>query len=133
MNILNHPNGRRRALPDLRPDHRVVLALLDDDGGHHLIIESLSSDYPVTIASTALEAAHLLAAFTYRLVIVTNFGIPPAHALSAITAEHSYPVLFISGHFDDDFRRECALKRIRSMKMPFTLKELRAEVGAALR
>jgi DNA-binding response OmpR family regulator len=132
MNIVNHPNGRQRA-PYLRPDHRVVLALIDDDGGRHLILEGLSSDYSVTIASTAPEAAHLLAAFTYRLVIVTNFGMPPALALSVIPADHPYPVLFISGHFDDDLQRECALKRIRSMKMPFTLQELRAEVAATLR
>ena len=93
-----------------------------------------SSDYSVTIASAAFEAAHLLATFTYRLVIVTNIGMPPAHAFSVIPADHPYPELFIiSGDFDDDLRRECALKRIRSMRMPFTLDKLRAEVTAARR
>lgn len=118
--------------PYLQPDNRVILLLAADYDSRLLILQALGSNYRVTLAYTALEARTLLAAYSYRLVIVTNLGMPPDHAVSVVPLDHSCPVIFLSGVFNDSLRRECALRRIRCMGAPFTVKELRDAVASAL-
>ena len=117
--------------PYMRPDDEVILLLAADLPARLLILKELGRAQ-VTLAYTALEARTLLDAYTYRLVIVTNLGMPPDHAVSVVPLDHSYPVIFMSGVFNDTLRRECTLKRIRCMKVPFKLEEFRNAVARAL-
>ena len=117
--------------PYLRPDGEVILLLVADPPARLLILKELGRAQ-VTLAYTALEARTLLDAYTYRLVIVTNLGMPPDHAVSVVPLDHSYPVIFMSGVFNDNLRRECTLRRIRCMKVPFKLEEFRNAVARAL-
>ena len=118
-------------VPYMRPDDEVILLLVADPPARLLILKELGRAQ-VTLAYTALEARTLLDAYTYRLVIVTNLGMPPDHAVSVVPLDHSYPVIFMSGVFNDNLRRECTLKRIRCMKVPFKLEEFRDAVARAL-
>src|SRR5438093_9832521 len=115
----------------MRPDDEFILLLAADLPALLLILKELGRAQ-VTRAYTALEARTLLGAYTYRLVIVTNLGMPPDHAVSVVPLDHSYPVIFMSGVFNDNLRRECMLKRIRCMKVPFKLDEFRDAVARAL-
>ena len=117
--------------PYMRPDDEVILLLAADLPARLLILKELGRAQ-VTLAYTALEARTLLDAYTYRLVIVTNLGMPPDHAVSVVPLDHSYPVIFMSGVFNDNLRRECTLRRIRCMKMPFKLKDFQDVVARAL-
>ena len=118
-------------VPYMRPDDEVILLLAAEPPARLLILKALGRPQ-VTLAYTALEARTLLGAYTYRLVIVTNLGMPPDHAVSVVPLDHSYPVIFISGFFNDDLRRQCTLKRIRCMDAPFSVKELRDAITCAL-
>ena len=118
-------------VPYMRPDNEVILLLAADLPARLLILKELGRAQ-VTLAYTALEARTLLGAYTYRLVIVTNLGMPPDHAVSVVPLDHSYPVIFMSGVFNDNLRRECALRRIRNMRVPFKLEEFRNAVARAL-
>ena len=118
-------------VPYMRPDDEVILLLAADLAARLLILKELGRAQ-VTLAYTALEARTLLDAYTYRLVIVTNLGMPPDHAVSVVPLDHSYPVIFMSGVFNDNLRRECTLRRIRCMKMPFKLKDFQDVVARAL-
>ena len=118
-------------VPYMRPDNEVILLLAADLPARLLILKELGRAQ-VTLAYTALEARTLLDAYTYRLVIVTNLGMPPDHAVSVVPLDHSYPVIFMSGVFNDNLRRECTLRRIRCMKMPFKLKDFQDVVARAL-
>jgi len=118
-------------VPYMRPDDEVILLLAADLPARLLILKELGRAQ-VTLAYTALEARTLLDAYTYRLVIVTNLGMPPDHAVSVVPLDHSYPVIFMSGVFNDNLRRECTLRRIRCMKVPFKLEEFRNAVARAL-
>ena len=119
-------------VPYMRPDNEVILLLASDYHSRRLILQALGCEHRVTLAYTALEARTLLSAYEYRLVIVTNLGMPPDHAVSVVPLDHSYPVIFMSGVFNDSLRRECTLKRIRCMKVPFKLEEFRDAVARAL-
>ena len=118
-------------VPYMRPDNEVILLLAADLPARLLILKELGRAQ-VTLAYAALEARTLLDAYTYRLVIVTNLGMPPDHAVSVVPLDHSYPVIFMSGVFNDNLRRECTLKRICCMDVPFKMKELREVVTRAL-
>ena len=118
-------------VPYMRPDDEVILLLAADLPARLLILKELGRAQ-VTLAYTALEARTLLDAYTYRLVIVTNLGMPPDHAVSVVPLDHSYPVIFMSGVFNDNLRRECTLKRIRCMKVPFKPEDFQDSVARAL-
>jgi len=118
-------------VPYMRPDDEVILLLAADLPARLLILKELGRAQ-VTLAYTALEARTLLDAYTYRLVIVTNLGMPPDHAVSVVPLDHSYPVIFMSGVFNDTLRRECTLKRIRCMKVPFKPEDFQDAVARAL-
>ena len=118
-------------VPYMRPDDAVILLLAADLPVRLLILKELGRAQ-VTLAYTALEARTLLDAYTYRLVIVTNLGMPPDHAVSVVPLDHSYPVIFMSGVFNDTLRRECTLKRIRCMKVPFKPEDFQDAVARAL-
>jgi len=118
-------------VPYMRPDDEVILLLAADLPARLLILKELGRAQ-VTLAYTALEARTLLDAYTYRLVIVTNLGMPPDHAVSVVPLDHSYPVIFMSGVFNDTLRRECTLKRIRCMKVPFKPEDFQDAVACAL-
>ena len=118
-------------VPYMRPDDEVILLLAADLPARLLILKELGRAQ-VTLAYTALEARTLLDAYTYRLVIVTNLGMPPDHAVSVVPLDHSYPVIFMSGVFNDKLRRECTLKRIRCMKVPFKPEDFQDSVARAL-
>jgi len=118
-------------VPYMRPDDAVILLLAADLPVRLLILKELGRAQ-VTLAYTALEARTLLDAYTYRLVIVTNLGMPPDHAVSVVPLDHSYPVIFMSGVFNDNLRRECTLKRIRCMKVPFKPEDFQDAVARAL-
>ncbi len=118
-------------VPYMRPDDEVILLLVADPPARLLILKELGRAQ-VTLAYTALEARTLLDAYTYRLVIVTNLGMPPDHAVSVVPLDHSYPVIFMSGVFNDNLRRECSLKRIRCMKVPFKPEDFQDAVARAL-
>ena len=118
-------------VPYMRPDDEVILLLAADLPARLLILKELGRAQ-VTLAYTALEARTLLDAYTYRLVIVTNLGMPPDHAVSVVPLDHSYPVIFMSGVFNDNLRRECTLKRIRCMKVPFKPEDFQDAVARAL-
>ena len=118
-------------VPYMRPDDEVILLLTADLPARLLILKELGRAQ-VTLAYTALEARTLLDAYTYRLVIVTNLGMPPDHAVSVVPLDHSYPVIFMSGVFNDNLRRECTLKRIRCMKVPFKPEDFQDAVARAL-
>ena len=49
-----------------------------------------------------------------------------------VPLDHSYPVIFMSGVFNDNLRRECTLKRIRCMKVPFKPEDFQDAVARAL-
>ena len=115
-----------------REPREVILLLAADPGARRLLLRVLGREHRLTLTRTALEARTLLEFHTYRLVIVTNLGVPPHDAVSVIPPDHSYPVIFISGWFSDDLRRECALKRVRCMNAPFLVEELREAVTRAL-
>jgi len=118
-------------VPYMRPDDEVILLLVADPPARLLILKELGRAQ-VTLAYTALEARTLLDAYTYRLVIVTNLGMPPDHAVSVVPLDHSYPVIFVSGVFNDNLRRECTLKHIRCMKVPFKPEDFQDAVARAL-
>jgi DNA-binding NtrC family response regulator len=96
------------------------------------MLEAFGPQYKVSIASTALEARTLMNIYRYKLVIVTNFGMPPEHAVSVVPDEHTYPVIFISGVFDEELRAACRTKRLRCMVAPFSLEQLREALRSAL-
>lgn len=106
----------------------VILMLVADKGAQGLMLEMLSR-YPVTIANTALEAGVLMRSFDYRLVIVSNLGMPPDHAVSVVPQEHQYPVIFISGFWNDELRRVCRDKRLRCINAPFDFDTLQKAVN----
>lgn len=123
----------RCALHDPGADTTGILVLVDDETCRELILDVLGDDLPITVARTAVEARRRLANVAYRLVILTNFGLPAETALAVIPADHAYPALLISGPLDEGIRRACERKRIRWLTAPFALEALREAVAAALR
>lgn len=126
-------NDYLHSCQDAAPDTTAILVLVDDDCCRDLLLEVLGDDLPVTVVRTSREARQLLADFTYRLVIVTSFGLTVEAALSAIPAEPAYPALLISGPLDNALRRACQRKRIRRLEAPFAIARLRDELAGLLR
>src|SRR5439155_20911838 len=104
--------------PYMRPDDEVILLLAADLPARLLILKELGRAQ-VTLAYTALEARTLLDAYTYRLVIVTNLGMPPDHAVSVVPLDHSYSVICMCGVFNYSFLRVFTCMRYCCMKEPF--------------
>jgi DNA-binding NtrC family response regulator len=132
ITVSGQADERRHDIPFLDPDDKIILLLVGDYQLQRLMLETVGSRYRVTIAYTANEARTLLNAYRYRLVIVTNFGMPPEHAVAIVPSEHPYPVIFISGVWDDELRKACEVKRLRCLKAPFKVDELRQELSREL-
>ena len=122
----------RRGLRYAVPDDNVVLVLVADKAAQQAMLTMLNVKYRVTIAYTAREAGVLMRAFRYRLVIVSNFGMPPEHAVPVVPKDHAYPVIFISGVYNEDLRRICQEKRLRCMDAPVESETLRRAVAEEL-
>lgn len=108
-----------------------ILVLVADRGLLDLVLDSLGNRH-VTVAGSPSEARTLLAVHTYALFIATNFGVSPWEALSVIPTDRSYPVLFVSGHWDQEIEAVCREKHLPFVKAPFTMDVLREGIRLAL-
>jgi hypothetical protein len=108
-----------------------ILLLVGDTVLQGLIVAFLSGR-PVTIASTPDEAAGLLSRHRYRLFIATNFGVNPRDALAVIPRDRDYPVLFLTGSYNEDIADACAEKEIPLRTVPISPKNLVRELRIAL-
>lgn len=68
----------------------------------------------------------------YDLVVITNFGIAPDHAVEIIPIRHNYPVLFFTGHMNERLEEECRRRGIPWVEVPVAIEELRRELRIAL-
>jgi hypothetical protein len=88
-----------------------VLLLVNSEPLRELVSVCLSG-CEITLASWPTEVPAKLALGPYSLVIVTNFGVSPWEAVRVVPEHRDYPVLFLTGHVDDDIRAACATKHI---------------------
>ena len=68
----------------------------------------------------------------YALVIVTNFGIGPADAVSLIPERRDYPALFLTGHLDESVKATCRAKNLPYYTVPIAPGALQRELRLAL-
>ena len=65
-------------------------------------------------------------------MILTNFGLAPTQALSAIPKERDYPALFLTGYIDAAIAAECLQRNIHYRTVPIDPSALQRELRLAL-
>ena len=108
-----------------------ILLLVDDDLLREFMLAFLQNHH-TTVATSAAEARSLLQRNRYALVIVTNFGIGPADAVSVIQEVRDYPALFLSGNLDESVETTCQAKNLPCYKVPIAPGALQRELRLAL-
>jgi hypothetical protein len=86
----------------------------------------------VSVVASPAEAALLVTARRYGLVLVTNFGVRPDDALAVIPPTRDYPVLFLTGDVSDRVQQTCREKSIPLIRMPEAVDTLRGQLRLAL-
>lgn len=108
-----------------------VLLVANDRQLQDFVLEFLPHQ-ELTVISSPAQAASLLQTHRYALVILTNFGLSPAHVLSAIPKERGYPVLFLTGYVNAAIETQCQEKHIHCRTVPIDPSALRSELRLAL-
>src|SRR5437588_10465413 len=104
-----------------------ILVLAADPGGREYL-SSILRRYAVTISTSPSEVADVLRRRRFSLVIITNLGLSPWHALEAFEDDRDYPVLFLSGHVDSGIEATCLAKRIPWLRVSDELRGLPHEL-----
>jgi hypothetical protein len=111
-----------------------VLLVAADRHARALVVQAIDATGRVrlTVAESPGEARTLLNAHRYGLVIATNLGIPPWLAIDVVPVDRQYEAMFIGGYWEDDFVRECEVRRLRCVRVPCSFDTLRDEIANAL-
>jgi hypothetical protein len=108
-----------------------VLLLVGDAQLREFVLRVLRNRR-TTICKTPAEARERLRVGRYALVVITNFGIGPFHAVEVIPADRDYPALFLTGYMDDWLSAFCRDREIPWRQAPVRLDDLRRELRIAL-
>ncbi len=121
--------------PDLslRPAGVEILLLVGDRNMRKFMLYFLKNQR-VIVASSPAAAEALLERRSFGLVILTNFGVGPLHAVEIIPKRRDYPVLFLTGWMSDEIEAVCRAKNIPWRKVPIPLDpiDLHRELSVAL-
>jgi N-acetylglutamate synthase-like GNAT family acetyltransferase len=115
--------------PRRTPPADVLLLPGDAPGRQHLF--DLLRGLTVTCVASPAEVSALLAAFTYRLAVVTNLGVCPREAIDAVPREAPCPVIFASGHWDDLLVKAADAKGVVRLPLPPPILEFQRAVDAS--
>jgi CheY-like chemotaxis protein len=108
-----------------------ILLLVNDGELREFMLEFLQH-HRTTVATSTAEARSLLQTGRYALVIVTNFGIGPSDAVSAIPEGRDYPALFLTGYLDESVEATCRAKKLPVRRVPIAPGTLQRELRLAL-
>ena len=103
-----------------------------NDGQLREFMLAFLQNHHTTVATSTAKARVLLQRNRYALVIVTNFGIGPADAVSVIEERRDYPALFLTGHLDESVEAACQVKNLPYHKVPIDPGALERELRLAL-
>ena len=108
-----------------------VLVLVNDRNCEAFLLAFLG-DWPIEVVGSPEELRERLKQGSFPLVIVTNFGVGPWQAIDCVPAERGFPVLVLTGHFDQRLANDCAAKRIPVHRVPIESQALFRELRLAL-
>jgi hypothetical protein len=94
-----------------------VLLLANDASLRELMLGCLGR-CRTTACGTPAEARKLLRVARYALVLITNFGVGPFHAVEVIPADRDYAVLFLTGYMDARLASLCRDRSVPWRRMP---------------
>src|SRR5262245_9966753 len=87
----------------------------------HPLSEWLQGHYSTTVVHSISELSTCLAHQEFSLVVLTNYVPHFRETLSEIPKVRRYPVVFATGHVDDEINRECRDRNIKILSLPLNL------------